>query len=207
VKRPGPALVVLAAGASTRLGESKALVELRPGRGGTALEVLLEAGAALGDPHPLVISGRDHASLEQRLGEHVELRFNERWAEGRLGSLWRALEARPGRDLCVAPVDVPLVSAAVFAALREEWLRNGAPSQGWLAPFVWRAGERAFGHPIVIGQALARIGKDFPPDSPLRLLRERARPRFALATSDEAILDDLDTREDLERLRRVARQG
>jgi CTP:molybdopterin cytidylyltransferase MocA len=198
------ALVVLAAGASTRLGEPKALARLRPGPGGTALELLLSAGAELGDPRPLVVTGRDHALVAAAAPAGVELCENPRWSAGRTGSVQRALELRTGRDLCLAPVDVPLVPAAVFSALAAEWGRRGQPGRGWLAPCVLAGGARRFGHPVVVGRELAAELKEFPPDRSLADLRARAEPLLALAVESTAILDDLDSPADLERLRALA---
>ncbi len=197
----GPALVVLAAGASARLGEPKALARLRPGPGGTALELLLAAGAALGDARALVVSGPDHTAIARSLPAAVEVCVNEDWAAGRTGSVRCAAGLRPGRDLCLAPVDVPLVPAAVFAALASEWERRGRPERGWLAPYVLQAGRQRFGHPVIVGRGLAADLKAFPPQEPLHALRARAAPLLALAVESASILDDLDTPADLARLR------
>jgi CTP:molybdopterin cytidylyltransferase MocA len=111
-----------------------------------------------------------------------------------------ACELRIGRDLCLTPVDVPLVPASVFRALAREWVQRGRPESGWLGPFVRREGTRLFGHPIVVGRELARRLKDFPPDQPLSQLRAEARPLLALEVVEPEILDDLDTPGDLARL-------
>jgi molybdenum cofactor cytidylyltransferase len=196
-----PALVVLAAGASARLGEPKALVRLRAGPGGRALELLLAAGARLGGGRPLVVTGRHHAEIAAAAPPGVELLENARWSAGRTGSVQCALARRPGRDLCLAPVDVPLVPGDVFAALAEEWARRGSPARGWLAPCrVAADGARAFGHPVVVGRALLADLKDFPPDRPLAELRGRAQPLLALVVESAAILDDLDEPADRARL-------
>jgi CTP:molybdopterin cytidylyltransferase MocA len=197
-----PALVLLAAGDSERLGQPKALVRLRASAPGSPLELLLSAGAALGDPRPLVIVGPAAAAIEAVLPEGVEVLVNHEWRAGRTGSVRVAVEARPGRALCLAPVDVPLVPDGVFARLAEEWRRLGAPAHGWLAPFVLHGGTRRHGHPVVVGHALASELKGFPPDRPLHELRARARPLAAVQVTSAAILDDLDTPADLERLTR-----
>jgi molybdenum cofactor cytidylyltransferase len=199
----GPALVVLAAGASTRLGRPKALVQL-PGPDGaparTALERLLAAGAALGDDSPLVVVGAHAPELSALLSAcpGVEVLEHADWAAGRTGSLQAAIGRRPGRDLCVAPVDVPAVPREVFTALAAEWVRLGRPPRGWLAP---RHGGR-FGHPVLLGRDLAGALNSFPADRPLRELRTQAHPLAALAVSAPEVLDDLDTPADLARMRR-----
>jgi CTP:molybdopterin cytidylyltransferase MocA len=197
----GPALVVLAAGASARLGETKALARLHERAGGTPLELLLSAGAALGDAQPLVVAGREHAAIARAAPAGVEVAHNERWQEGRTGSVALAALRRPERDLCLAPVDVPLVPAEVFAALAQEWSGRGAPENGWLAPCVLQDGARRFGHPVLLGRGLARLLKGFPAERPLSALRAQAAPLLALLVASSAILDDLDSPADLARLR------
>jgi CTP:molybdopterin cytidylyltransferase MocA len=60
----------------------------------------------------------------------------------------------------------------------------------------------------VLGRELARELLAWPRERPLRALRALADPLLALEVEDEAILDDLDTPEDLARLReRLAGAG
>ncbi len=187
-----PALVVLAAGASTRLGRCKALVPLA---GRTPLERLLAAGCGLPGP-ALVISGAHHARILAAAPEQVEVLENPNWRAGRSGGLALAQAARDGRDLLVAPVDCPRVPRALVEALVGEWLERGAPARGWLGPR--HAGRH--GHPIVLGRDLARTLRQLPPAASLRDLRGRADPLWALDTEFAESLDDLDTAQDLARI-------
>ena len=220
-----PSLVILAAGASARLGSCKALAELP---GGCPLQRLLEAGASGSRQAglelcgaPLVVTGAHHEAitaallaLEERSGvdragdasgqpgapgypwPRAELLENTHWAAGRSGSVQCAARARPGRDLLISPVDVPLVPAPVFARLMTAWLEAGSPARGWLAP-RWRD---AFGHPILIGRSLAHdlLGSD--PQRPLKELRREASPLWSVPVEQREILDDLDTPADLAEL-------
>lgn len=196
----GPALVIPAAGASSRLGECKALVDLG---GRTPLELLLEAGAALAPPPPLVLAGADLEALRAALPPGAELLHNPRWSEGRSGGLALAAAARPGLDLFIAPVDTPLVPAEVFSALLEVWESAGRPARGWLSP----RHQGRHGHPLLLGRDLARELAGWPPARSLRELRRRAEPIWALETPCTAVLDDLDEPADLEALRRRIRGG
>jgi CTP:molybdopterin cytidylyltransferase MocA len=193
-----PALVILAAGASERLGAPKALAEID---GQRALARLCEAGRGVDGGRALAVLGRHAAEIAPHLPAGCTGLDNPHWAAGRSGGVLLAHRALPGRALLLAPVDVPLVPARVFEALAAEWERLGDPELGWLAPRL--AGERpgAYGHPVVVGPLLLEALEGLPADTPLRELRSRARPLAALEVFDPEILDDLDTRADLERLR------
>lgn len=200
-----PALVLLAAGESDRLGACKALVRLRERDPATPLALLLSAGASLSGAVPLVVTGADHdeiAAAVAAMGAEVELARNERWADGRTGGVRLAARLRPGHDLCLAPVDVPLVPESVFRALAEAWEAAGAPARGWLAPAVLLEGRRRHGHPVVVGRELLLETAGWPPARPLFELRRHAEPLLTVPVDAAEILDDLDTPEDLAALRR-----
>jgi molybdenum cofactor cytidylyltransferase len=194
------AVVILAAGASARLGECKALVDL----GGAPPLMRLATAALAIEPTALVVVGGAHADLLAAwLSAHaagappLRLVHNTAWAAGRLGSVAAAVRALPEMDLVLAPVDVPLVTPATFRALGAVWRAAGEPARGWLAP----EHDGRFGHPVVIGRALAEEALRLSSDVPLRDLRAAAAPLLAVAVPDAAILDDLDTPADLARLR------
>ncbi len=196
-----PAVVILAAGASERLGECKALVDLG---GHSAVARLIRAARHAGAEEICVVSGAHHgriaAELERTPCEPcVQLLYNEGWRAGRSGSLALAAAALPGRALLIAPVDVPLVSGEVFECLLRAWAEADDPPRGWLAPYV-EPGRR-HGHPLILGRELAAKLPAAEPRAPLRLLRTLADPLWGLRVSDPAILDDLDTQADLALLR------
>ncbi len=196
------ALVVLAAGASARLGQCKALAPLG---GRSVLERLLEAGAAIGDVPPLVITGADHQAIARSAPRGCELLFNPEWERGRAGGVLLAHERRPDHALCLAPVDVPLVPTRVFAALARKWDELGAPSSGWLAPRLELLGDALhgrFGHPVVAGPRLLDKLEELGAEADLRSLRRLSDPLAQIAVQAPEILDDLDLPSDLERLQR-----
>jgi len=190
-----PALVILAAGASARLGRCKALVELG---GRTPLERLLAAGAVLDDVAATVVTGADHAAIAAASPPGVRVLHNPDWSAGRTGGVLLAARALSGRDLCLAPVDVPLVPASVFQALLAEWSAAGAPALGWLAP---RCGAR-HGHPVIAGRELLLELAGGDPAAPLRELRARANPLWSLEVPGPEVLADLDRPADLRELER-----
>jgi CTP:molybdopterin cytidylyltransferase MocA len=166
---------------------------------------LLAAGAALGDERPVVVAGADREAIERAAPAGCDVLFNPAWSLGRAGGILLAHGQRPGRALCLAPVDVPLVPASVFEALARKWDELGEPARGWLAPRLERPPDSRsgrFGHPVVVGpdllDGLAALG----PGADLRALRSAADPLAAVAVEAAEILDDLDLPADLDRLRR-----
>jgi CTP:molybdopterin cytidylyltransferase MocA len=196
-----PALVILAAGESRRLGECKALVAITPLN---PLELLAAAGASFDEVPPLVVTGADHAKIVARLPPGIEFVFNASWKNSRSAGVGAAALLRPDRDLCLAPVDVPLVPKQVFDELLAAWHARGSPARGWLAPCC-AAREDAegisHGHPVIVGRELVRDLRGMAPEASLRDLRGRAAPVFSVRVESRAILDDLDTPADLSQLR------
>lgn len=214
--------MILAAGASERLGEPKALCRIGET---TVLERLLAAGIQECDGPPLLLVGAHADRIAAHAPRAVELARHGEWRRGRTSTLKLARRLRPGRDLLIAPVDVPLVGRAVFGALVEAWLAAGSPASGFLAPkfagpdgtaTVGDFGESAganvppagttprHGHPVILGRALALELESVSDATPLARLRDRAALRFDVEVRDRHVLDDLDTPADLERLRRDA---
>ena len=202
-----PAVVILAAGASERLGECKALVEL--GGHSAVLRLIRAAGLACAE-EICVVGGAHHDLIATELERaphdpRVRLLHNTGWRAGRSGSLALAAAALPGRALLVAPVDVPLVSTGVFECLFRAWAEAGDPPRGWLAPYV-EPGRR-HGHPLILGRELAAELSAGEARAPLRQMRALAVPLWGVRVFDPAILDDLDTQADLARLRERLSSG
>lgn len=197
--------VILAAGASSRLGEPKALARIGELCVIDRIRAALHSGlseAAPTSPPTLVVTGAHHPEIRRHL-EHCaateEVLHNERWASGRTTSVQAAVSARPGYSLLLWPADVPLVMPETIRALVSEWNALGRPRHGWLAPR--HRGTGSFGHPIVMGPHLAEASLRLAATSPLRELRTQAKALHAVSVEDRSILDDLDTPEDLARLR------
>lgn len=193
---PKPQVVLLAAGASARLGQPKALAPLP---GGTPLERLVAAARPWSAGPVRVLTGAHRAAIEQALPAGAEALWHEAWALGRTSTVQAAIRTLPNQDLLLTPVDCPRVPSAVFAALVQAWWAAGNPPEGWLAPSFQASqnGSTSFGHPILIGRALAAQALALGPDQPLRDLRSLARPLWGVPVPHPEILEDLDTPEDL----------
>ena len=187
-----PAAVVLAAGASTRMGRPKALLR-HQGRSfvACAVELARAAGCA-----PIVVVTGAQPLADEPLAPAVRV-HNERWQLGQLSSLQRGLAALPAgaSGVLVLTVDRPHVQPATVAALVAAF--RGAPTFAWQPE---HAGRR--GHPQIYPAALLPALAALPPErDPRELLRSHAALRRTLAVDDPAILDNLDTPQDLARLR------
>lgn len=199
-------VVILAAGESRRLGEPKALARLGHNPNDCGLTRLVEAGRAAEPDALVVVTGKHNAEIRacvEQLALPVRVLHNPAWSTGRTSGLQLAQRSFPKHDLLVAPVDVPLVPGEVFGALRAEWTRAEAPRRGWLAP----ACEGRYGHPVMLGWELAAELADLDPSTSLKLLRQRATPLWSLPVDSVRVLDDLDDRDDLARLRLLATES
>jgi molybdenum cofactor cytidylyltransferase len=189
--------VVLAAGRSERMGAPKALLDFR---GQPFIISILEALAALDVKPRVVVLGLDAPRIRPLLAAHdCVIVENPDVAAGAIGSLRAALAAlRPVRPAAVLawPVDLPQVRVATVERLLEAYRRSHAPAV--LPTFAERRG-----HPVIWDQAL------FPElETSEAAARHGARAVLAAHESqlvtvpvdDPAVIDDLNTPADYERL-------
>lgn len=191
----GVAALVLAAGASTRMGTAapKALAEVA---GASMLERVLATLAAAG-VEPVVVLGPPHGErIRGALPGSPRTAWNPRPELGMLSSVQvglRALAAGAVSGALIWPVDVPLVQTATVLQLLAAAQADGAAGSPRLV--VPSHADRG-GHPLWLPAALFTEALELPADSTLRCLRER-HPVLRLAVADPAVLRDLDTPEDL----------
>lgn len=186
---PRVAAVVLAAGASSRLGGPKAL--LRDGRGSALARVVAAARAAGCDPVVVVVGAHAERVRPEALLAGARVVENAAWARGRSGSARVGLAAAgPFDAVLVWPVDHPAVSPATARAL------VGAFA-GDAAAVVVPSFEGKHGHPILLRADVAVEVAKLGDDEPLRnaVWRVPARVRV-LAVEDAGILVNVDTPED-----------
>lgn len=191
----GLAAVVLAAGASTRMGRPKALLSWR-GRP-FVWHAIQQANVAGAEPI-VVVEGA--VALPRDAWSGALLTRNDDWAEGPLGSLQSGLltvrDHAPEAGVLVLTVDRPHIAPATVRALAEAIRRE--PGAIWQP----ERGSRR-GHPIAYPSDLVPALLELrPPDNPRTLLArpEVAARRRRLSVDDDAVLDNLDRPEDLHRL-------
>ena len=189
------AAVVLAAGASTRMGRPKPLIEWR---GRPFVWHVRQQARAAGADVVIVVEGA--VALPRELLEGATIVRNEAWADGPLGSLQvglrAVLDAGARAPVLVLTVDRPHLRPETLQALAH--VVRTDPTAVWQP----RLGERR-GHPIVypddLVPALIALA---PPMTPRELLDrpDVAERRRQVEVADPAILDNLDHPQDLERL-------
>jgi molybdenum cofactor cytidylyltransferase len=186
------AAIVLAAGRGTRFGdELKLLAQI----GGKAL-VRHAAEAAVGslvDP-VIVVTGYRSNEVEAALhGLPVQILYNALFAQGLSTSLKTGFSALAPttRAAVILLGDMPFVKADLIDALVAGWRERGEPAA--LVPTL--DGRR--GNPVVLSRDLQAGIEDLSGDVGAgSLLRERSDV-LEWPTTDPAVVQDIDTREEL----------
>jgi CTP:molybdopterin cytidylyltransferase MocA len=198
--------IVLAAGASTRMGTVKAALALTGGD--TFLSRLLRTLLIAGLPDIVVVTGAADAAVRAaagRIRRPVRFEYNDRWAAGQLTSLIAGLRERQGDRLegvLVTLVDAPLVSVATVTSVLQTWRRQRAP-------IVRPARGSQHGHPVIFDCAVfAELRTADPQVGAKAVVRRRANDIVNAPIDDPGAYVDIDTpdeyRDVLSRLQRGA---
>jgi molybdenum cofactor cytidylyltransferase len=189
--------VVLAAGRSARMGSPKALLDFR---GQPFVVRILEALEALEVKTRVVVVGPDAPRIRPALAGHECLIVENADVDGgpiaSLRAALRALRTVQPRAALAWPVDLPHVRVETVERLLETHRRSGAPA------VVPTFAERR-GHPVVWGAALFEellTSEAATRHGARAVLHAHAAEIAAVAVDDPAVIDDLNTPEDYERL-------
>jgi molybdenum cofactor cytidylyltransferase len=189
--------IVLAAGASSRMGRTKGLLPC--GDSGLTFAASVLLALRQGGVDDTIVVGRagDDAlrlEVETHGGRFVE---NPRPDDGQLSSLVAGLNVadHPGvRGVLVTPVDVPMIAARTVAALLDAFSMSPAP--------IVRAVHRGrHGHPVIFSRAV--FGELRRADASVgarAVVHAHATAAIDVEVDDPATLVDVDTPEDYERL-------
>lgn len=186
--------IILAAGRSSRMGRDKALL---PYRGSTFLEDLAHTFLTRLDSL-VVVLGHNAETIRASLPHHPRLSavLNQDCERGMLSSLQVGLAALPpeAAGAVFTLVDCPGVREATLEAIVEAFAQSSGP-------VVIPRYRGARGHPIavsadVIGELLALP----PTGSPKQTIRRHRAETVFLDLDDPAVVGDIDTPADYERL-------
>lgn len=187
---------MLSAGASNRMGQPKALLQV-PGGAGTFVERIAGTLAEAPVERIVVVIGPPHG--EAIRAAHRDLQVSWAWNDDPRRGMLSSLQV--GLRLCgecagvlVWPVDIPLVSQATVRRVIDAGL--GGPG-----PVVPTHGGRG-GHPIWLPARLFQEAIGYPVESGLRgLLGDRRAEVVRFPVEDPDILRDFDTPADMEAAR------
>lgn len=194
--------IVLAAGASSRMGRAKAGLPLRDARD-TFLSRLCATLLDAGLPRVTIVTGAypDIATATWLADEpRVRVVHHPQWALGQLSSLLAGLDAiDDGRveAIVVGLVDVPLVRASTVRALIDTW-------RDTRAPIVRPSQGGAHGHPVIFDRATFAALRAADLTHGAKPVVHAHRDRLIdLPSDDEGAFLDADTEEDYQRLLRL----
>lgn len=204
------AAILLAAGASSRMGEPKPLV--RWGKH-TLIEWERDQLLASCVEEIVIVTGSRAEAVRRTLGEAGRyLVFNQRWPQGRATSLAKGAAAllAPGRPrpsvVVVQNVDQP-APAHVIDRLVEVFrtrVAEGSRIEALQPTYRDAAGREHGGHPVVLdGALLEELARADEESEGLRAILQRHPPLRLPMPDEPSVALDLDTPEALAEGRRV----
>jgi len=191
--------IVLAAGASTRMGQAKASLPLGQ-MGETVLSRVVGTLVKGGVPEIVVVAGA-HIDAVRAAMPRQETRArvieNMGWQRGQLSSLVTGLDAIDTpliEAALVMLVDVPLVHASTVAAVIEAWRRTRAP-------IVRPAEGERHGHPVIFDRSVFADLRSADLNTGAKAVFALHRDRIVnVEVNDSGAFEDIDTPEDYERI-------
>lgn len=182
--------IVLAAGASRRMGRPKALLPCSP-EGPTFVARILGTLLKAGIVDRLVVGRADDPALQSHVNSlepPSAFVVNPDPSRGQLSSLLAGLDAAPDADaVLVWPVDCPLVRADTVSAVL-------AQAEARRAPIARPARGGRHGHPVFFRRAMfGELRSADPAVGARAVVRARAGEVLDIEVEDPAIFADIDT--------------
>ena len=200
--------IVLAAGASTRMGQAKAALPLGQS-GETVLSRVVRYLLRGGVPELIVVAGAHIDAVRMAMPSHEpRARVIEHvgWQQGQLSSLLKGLDAIDDPQLeaaVVTLVDVPLVLPSTVAAVITAWRRTHAPI---VRPAESAQGAHSavrHGHPVVFDRSVFADLRAADLSAGAKAVFAKHHDRVVnVDVQDPGAFEDIDTPGDYEELRR-----
>lgn len=190
------AVVLLAAGASSRMSPQGEIKQLLPWQGVPLVaHAAGQAQASHADACVVVAGNQAGRVLAALAGRDVLPTVNDNWADGQSTSVQAGLRALPEetRAAIFMLVDQPFIEAALVDALIDEYRRSGAPI------VAARAGGRR-ANPVLFDISTWPSLNALSGDTGGRPLFDAYADRIAWVDADERILVQIDTPADYRRL-------
>ena len=192
--------VVLAAGNSSRMGRTKALLRVGPSQE-TFLMRIIRVLREGGVDAIVVVIGGDAAAVRASLPRSDALAAieNPRYEEGQLSSLLVGLAAVEQRHddvdaVMVTLVDLPLISAATVRSVLDAYRAN--PD----APIVRPRRAGRHGHPVIFNRSIfGELRRADPSQGAKPVVHAHAAEEVNVDVDDDGAFIDIDTPEDYER--------
>lgn len=178
--------IILAAGASSRMGSPKALLDYR---GERFVERLVRVLSCVCNP-VIVALGYHADAIRPAIGTTATIVINHAPERGQLSSLQTALAALPDdiEGFLFTPVDSPAVELATVEGLAGEFHRRG-PSTSFVIPRY----RGKHGHPVFAARPIADELLALPPTGQAREVVHRHVPGTTyIDVDDPGILIDVD---------------
>jgi CTP:molybdopterin cytidylyltransferase MocA len=185
--------VVLAAGKSTRMGRTKALLPLG---GETFVSRIVRTFRSAGVEEVVVVVGHDAERVSDvlsRMDAAPRVIVNPDYESGQLSSILAGLRAvdRPGvHAMLLTLVDVPLVAADTVRAVLSRYRTSSAP-------VVRPVNGNRHGHPVLLDRRLFGLLRGAAPAAGAKpIVRAHASALGDVEVSDEGAFTDIDTPEE-----------
>jgi molybdenum cofactor cytidylyltransferase len=199
--------IVLAAGASSRMGQAKAALPFGQ-TGETVLSRIVSTILAGGVTEVAVVAGAHIDAVRHAMPRHerrARVIEHPGWEQGQLSSLLAGLDAIDEplvEAVMVTPVDVPLVTPFTVAAVISAWRRTRAPIVRPADPStLLSAGGQRHGHPVIFDRTVFADLRAADPNIGAKAVFAIHRDRIVnVEVKDAGAFEDIDTPEDYKRL-------
>jgi molybdenum cofactor cytidylyltransferase len=193
--------IVLAAGASSRMGQAKAALRIGP-TGETVVSRVVGTLLTGGIPDVVVVAGAHIDAVRHAMSPRetrARVVAHPSWQQGQLSSLIAGLNAIENpllEAVMVTLVDVPMVSSSTVAMVIAEWRRTRAP-------IVRPAAGDQHGHPVIFDRSVFEDLRAADPNAGAKAVFAIHKERIVnVAVNDPGAFEDMDTPEDYERVLR-----